>query len=229
MTLRLMILLGVLAATCAVLLMRGRDLLDRLMAPMTSRPTGPIGRALYRDATSMHGRAWQAAHERLELRTTDRLLDVGCGGGTFLGQALETVASAAGLDYSPDMIEVTRENNAAAVAEGRLDLRVGDAAALPWDDGAFDVVTNLAAIDAMVRPDVVLRESARVLVPGGRCLVSTMARPEGDDAGARFMRWLMPELYRESQLAELLADAGFGEVETHTTDGGWLVGYAVKV
>ena len=40
MSLRLMILLGVLAATCAVLLMRGRDLLDRLMAPMTQSTDG---------------------------------------------------------------------------------------------------------------------------------------------------------------------------------------------
>jgi ubiquinone/menaquinone biosynthesis C-methylase UbiE len=211
-----------------VLLMRGRDLLDWLLEPMTSRPSGPIGRALYRDATSLHGRAWQSAHERLELRTTDRLLDVGCGGGTFLNQALESVASAAGLDHSPDMIEVARANNAAAVADDRLDLRVGDAGALPWDDGTFDVVTNLAAIDAMQRPDAVLRETARVLVSGGRCLVATMARPEGDDAGARLMRWLMPRLYREAELAELLAGAGFGEIETRTTDDGWLVGYAVK-
>mgnify|MGYP001822564139 FL=1 len=43
---RLIVLLGVLAATCAVLLMRGRDFLDRLMAPMTSRPTGQPSRSL---------------------------------------------------------------------------------------------------------------------------------------------------------------------------------------
>jgi SAM-dependent methyltransferase len=225
------LLLGVaVAAATAIVVLRERDIIDRLMEITASRPSGPVGRLLYSDATSIHGKAWEYAHEKLELTADDHLLDVCCGGGTFLAQALEIVSEAAGLDYSPDMVAVTRENNAAAVAEGRLDARDGDAAALPWGDDAFDVVTNLAAFIFHDEPDPVLREAARVLKPGGRFMLVTSARPEQEDLGSRFARWLMPEgrLYSDAELADLLREAGFSEVEAYSPDGDWQIGYGIK-
>ena len=133
---------------------------------------------LYRDATSMHGEGWRICHERLALTREDRLLDVGCGGGTFLAQALEVVDQAAGIDHSPDMVALTKENNAEAVAEGRLDVRLGDAAALPWEDATFDAESNSAALFFATDPPAVLREAARVLKPGGRFVIVTMPRPK---------------------------------------------------
>jgi len=201
-----------------------------LLDVMTRRPAGPIGRWIYRDATAMHGKTWEYAHEKLRLTADDRLLDVGCGGGTFLAQALETTRSAAGLDHSPDMVELTRDNNASAVAEGRLDVRLGDAGALPWEDELFEAVSNLAVIAAMDDPACALREAHRVLVPGGRFVVVTMARPERDDLGSRFVRWLMPwaKLYSDQELGDLLREAGFVEVEAYSPDGEFQVGYGLK-
>jgi len=118
---------------------------------------------LYRDATPMHGEGWRICHERLALKAEDHLLDVGCGGGAFLSQALETVNRAAGLDHSPDMVALTRENNARALAEGRLEVRLGYAAALPWEDATFDAESYLAALFFAADPPAVLREAARVL------------------------------------------------------------------
>ncbi|MGD8486232.1 MAG: nitroreductase/quinone reductase family protein, partial [Chloroflexota bacterium] len=109
---------GTVAVGAALAALRGRELIDRLAELTISRPAGPIGRMLYRDATSMHGEGWRICHQKLALKPQDRLLDVGCGGGTFLSQALQTIESAAGLDHSPDMVELTKASNAQAVAEG---------------------------------------------------------------------------------------------------------------
>jgi ubiquinone/menaquinone biosynthesis C-methylase UbiE len=224
------LLLGtVVTALGTVVLMRGREIVDRAMDVMTRRPSGPIGRWIYRDASAFHGASWRSAHETLDLERSDRLLDVGCGGGTFLSQALETVETAAGLDYSPDMVELTRRNNADAVADGRLEVRLGDAAALPWPDGSFDVVTNLSAFNAMDEPVPVLSEAYRVLEPGGRLMIVTMAKPD-DDNGSRFMRWLMPwvRLYSDQELSDLLRRAGFETVEVHSPDGEFQVALGVR-
>ena len=222
---------GSVVAGAALLVSRGRQLADRLVELMILRPTGPIGRMLYRDATATHGQGWRYCHEKLVLQPQDRLLDVGCGGGTFLSQALETVESAAGIDHSPDMVALAKENNAAAAAEGRLEVRFGDAAALPWADATFDAVSNLAAFMLADDPEGIVHESARVLKTGGRFVVVTMAKPEHEDLGTRVTRWFMPQarLYEDEELSRLLRDAGFDEVEAYSPDGEFQIGYGVRI
>ena len=221
---------GAVATSATLPILRGRELIDRLTELAISRPSGPIGRMLYRDATSMHGEGWRVCHERLALQPEDHLLDVGCGGGTFLSQALETVDRAAGLDHSPDMVALTEENNARAKAEGRLDVRLGDAAELPWEDATFDAESNLAALFFSADPPAVLREAARVLKPGGRFVVVTMTKPKREDLGTRVVGWILhkAKLYSDEELTQLLRDAGFDAVEVHSPSDGSQVGYGVR-
>ena len=227
---RRLAVIGAAAICVALVVLRGRALVDRLAELAISRPTGPIGRMLYRDASSMHGEGWRICHEQLALKVEDHLLDVGCGGGTFLSQALETVAEAAGLDHSPDMVALTKESNARAVAEGRLDVRLGDAAALPWDDATFDAESNLAALFFAADPPAVLREAARVLKPGGRFVVVTMPKPEREDVSTCVMGWFLHKatLYSDEELAQLLRDAGFDAVEVRSRGDDSQVGYGVR-
>src|SRR5258708_9833619 len=90
----------------------------------------------------------------------DRFLDIACGSGLALELARLRGARCAGIDASPRLLAVARDRNPEA------DLRVGDMHALPWDDGAFDVVTSFRGIWGTT-PDAVAHAHP-VLVPGGR-------------------------------------------------------------
>src|SRR5829696_1049523 len=67
------------------------------------------------------------------------VLDCGCGAGRFIRLAAERGARAAGIDASRELVDIAAKQNPEA------DLRVGDLKALPWPDGAFDIVTGFSS------------------------------------------------------------------------------------
>jgi ubiquinone/menaquinone biosynthesis C-methylase UbiE len=112
--------------------------------------------------------------EAVDLRAGERVLDVACGNGNATLAAARRSAEVTGLDYVPSLLEGAR---ARAAAEGMIiDLREGDAEAMPFADASFDVV--LSTFGCMFTPDHqrTAREMARVTRPGGRIGVASWTR-----------------------------------------------------
>jgi SAM-dependent methyltransferase len=84
-------------------------------------------------------------------------------------------------DITPRMLELGRARCAAAGVD--IDWRPADAATLPFDDGAFDVVASCLGVIFAPDPEVVIGQLARVLRPGGRLGLVTW----GLDAGRRVL------------------------------------------
>lgn len=105
----------------------------------------------------------------LQVRPGDKVIEVGFGPGVGI-QLLTSSASAgyvAGVDPSKEMVAQATTRNKKATEGGRVDLRLGSVASLPFADNTFD---KALAINSMqVWPDAVagLREMRRVIKPGG--------------------------------------------------------------
>jgi ubiquinone/menaquinone biosynthesis C-methylase UbiE len=75
------------------------------------------------------------------------------------------------------MLELSRERNREALERGALELKLADAAQLPWPDGTFSVVLSANTFFFIQQPERALAELRRVLSPGGRVVIATVPGP----------------------------------------------------
>ncbi|MGH3665574.1 MAG: class I SAM-dependent methyltransferase [Egibacteraceae bacterium] len=133
-----------------------RRLYDR-MAPRYDRVIGVWERMLFSG-----GRQWVCD------RADGQVLEIALGTGRNLPCYREDVRLTA-IELSPGMLAVARDRARSLGLE--VDLRVGDAQALPFDDARFDTVVCTLALCTIPDDRQAVREAWRVLRPGGRLLL----------------------------------------------------------
>lgn len=180
-------------------------------------------------------RRWRRRSVRLlDLPPGSVVADLACGTGDFCGELHRAGLNAVGVDFSMGMLR-----HATTTAP----LVRADVLRLPLADGAVDGAVCGFALRNLVDLDDFLAETARTVRPGGRIALLEVAEP-----ACRVLRWghrlyfgrlvpvvggllsdrvayrYLPESLRllplAEELADLLAGAGFSDVEHHVFNGG---------
>jgi ubiquinone/menaquinone biosynthesis C-methylase UbiE len=161
------------------------------------------------------------AGQLLELagpRGTERALDVACGPGTFTCVFAPRVREMHGVDVTPAMLAQAR---AAAVSAGlvHVTFSCGDATALPFPAGQFDLVTCGYSLHHFAAPEAALREAARVLRAGGTLALADILVPAGADPAAanaieRARDASHETTFTAEQFSRLLSSAGLRLLRT---------------
>ncbi len=142
-------------------------------------------RRYYRDVLGIPGwealvsaRVGEESHEAPHLERLEsvlgrpvaglRVLNVGCGTGGFTVIARRAGARAVGVDAEPAAIEICRLK---AAHEGSGAVVVGAAEALPFRDGAFDLVYCFSTLEHVASVPAAAREMLRVVAAGGAVYV----------------------------------------------------------
>jgi len=115
---------------------------------------------------------WRTATVKaIDPKPGERVLDIACGTGTSTAAIAKRGARVIGVDFSAGMIaEALRRHPEIEFVEG-------DAQALPFGDAEFDAVTVSFGLRNFADPQVALAEMYRVLVPGGRLVVTEFSTP----------------------------------------------------
>ncbi len=133
----------------------------------------PVYDAMNRVTTMGLDGRWRRLAAASVVRPGDRVLDAACGTGDLALAAARDGGLVTGLDFSERMLERARRKSS------KVEWVRGDVLALPFADGAFDVVTIGFGIRNVADMEAGLRELARVLGPGGRIAVLELTRPQG--------------------------------------------------
>ena len=116
------------------------------------------------------------AVEQLDPNMSDRILEIGFGGGGALRSLIASAAYVAGVDPSRTVVERARVTFGGAIAAGRADFREGRVEALPFGAASFDKVCTVNTIYFWSSLDKGFAEIDRVLSPGGRIVVGFLPR-----------------------------------------------------
>jgi ubiquinone/menaquinone biosynthesis C-methylase UbiE len=152
------------------------------------------------------------------------VLEVAPGPGYLAIEMARLGFAVTGLDISRTFVEIAAEN--ARQAGVHVKVRQGDAAALPFDAGSFDLVVCQAAFKNFGQPTAALNEMHRVLRPGGTAVIHDMNRDvstAGIDDEVRRMElsrlnslmtkipllWLRGRAYSRDLFERLAAESAF--------------------
>jgi len=174
-------------------------------APHQARPPRAETPWTKRLKKTLRGR--ETERKVLPLQGKGRLLDFGCGGGSYLRRMHQQGWKVVGLDTSAAAVRRVRQGLGLPAFEGSL----------PCSDlpaGGFDVVTMWQVLEHVHDPLEVLRDAHRLLVPGGRLVLTV---PNIDSLSFRLFGawWYSLDLPRHlthftpSTLYQMLDRAGF--------------------
>jgi ubiquinone/menaquinone biosynthesis C-methylase UbiE len=152
--------------------------------------------------------------ETAETGPEDTVLDVACGPGILACAFARKAHRVTGIDFTPKMLDQARQLQASQNLANLTWLQ-GDAAALPFGDASFSIVTSRFAFHHFIEPLIVLKEMIRVCKPGGMVVV-TDSSPAADKAATfnRMERLRDPSHVRSlppQELVSLFHAAGLGE------------------
>ena len=147
-----------------------------------------------------------------------RVLEIGPGTGHGVAALAECVRSSGyvvGLDLSEGMLGRTRDRVRAKGCQG-VELVQGDGARLPLRDGIFDAVLLCFTLELFDTPEIplVLGECQRVLKAGGRLVVASLSKSQGESTPVRLYECshrCFPSIVncRPIRVQEALEAAGF--------------------
>jgi SAM-dependent methyltransferase len=138
---------------------------------------GPRAEAYVVSAVHAQGEDLDAFGRLIGARPGARALDLGCGGGHLAFRLAPLTQSVVAYDLSEAMLAAV-----AMTAEQRglanVEIRQGSVEALPWPDGAFDIVATRYSAHHWRHVGAGLDEARRVLRPGGLAAFMDVVAPE---------------------------------------------------
>lgn len=189
---------------------------DWLTDRVARRPAGKRARTGY-GAEEVHDFARRAILDALELEPGDHVLEVGCGGGLLLRDAMARGARTSAIDHSEDMVALARKRAPGA------DVVLAQAEKLPFADETFSAIAMAIVFFFLADPVGVLRECRRVLRPDGRLAIYTTGPELRGTPAAPEPLASRGHFYGDEELAGLAHAAELTAVAVENNGGGQLL------
>lgn len=187
------------------------------LARQLRKPEGDAGRQVGEVMAQYNAQAIAFAIKHLHVRSADHVLEIGFGPGEGIAELVRHTPNGyiAGIDHSQTMLETAEQRNHRAIMQEHVELTLGDARVLPYEDESFDKVFAVNVFHFWSDPSQELKECARVLKPGGRALFY-LTHPSSWLKGLETTGVFVAREPEETQ--RILEQAGFRNVKSHVLE-----------
>jgi|RhiMetdeSRZDD1v2_1073273.scaffolds.fasta_scaffold23648_8 ubiquinone/menaquinone biosynthesis C-methylase UbiE len=186
-----------------------KDRIARFLWRQFRKPSGVFGRIIGNRMAegNVYDARWTVS--LLDIQPEHHVLEIGFGPGVSTHYAAEkaTKGFVAGIDHSETMVQAARQRNIETIQAGRMDLKQGDVASLPYLDETFDRAFSIHSIYFWAKPIECLRELRRVLKPGGLLAITIQPKDKWDELQQRESS--LRTLYFSPDLVPMFDAAGF--------------------
>ncbi len=188
--------------------------ISKLVAKQLGCPTGLLSRYAAFTWNRRNAALNNTAFDMLALQASDRVLEVGFGGGYLIQRMIPLVTEGiiTGIDHSDALIGYAQKRFRTAVCSGRLELKCATAEALPYPDHHFSKAVSVNSIFYWQDIRQGLREIHRVLNIQGILVVCFTCK----DSLEKKLFAQAIQLFDSRDLEQALAQSGFQNITTAT-------------
>jgi ubiquinone/menaquinone biosynthesis C-methylase UbiE len=185
--------------------------ISKLVANQLGNPTGVFGKLAATIWNRRNAALNDTAFELLALQPSDRVLEIGFGGGYLLTRMAMRVTDGwlAGVDSSAAMVAHAEKHFQATIRSGRLELKCAAAESLPYPDQYFTKAGSVNSIFYWQDIKQGLREIFRVLEHDGKVVVCFTDKGSLEKKG--FAKEI--KLFDGNDIELLLIEIGFQDTE----------------
>jgi ubiquinone/menaquinone biosynthesis C-methylase UbiE len=190
----------------------------KFLAAQLRQPSGWFGKIVMGDFLDRHNEKMNLfAVEMLDLQPTDRVLDIGFGGGMTIGKMLNTIDTGKiyGVDFSQEMVEKAKQKFRSAIESNKVSIEFADVRLLPFESNIFDKICTVNTIYFWNEPLASLQEIKRVLKDGGKLVIGIRSADKMKDLPVTQYNF---RLYDPSAVRDLLLEAGFTNISIECRD-----------
>ena len=190
----------------------------KFLAAQLCQPSGLFGKFIMADALNKHNEKMNHfAVERLDIQPTDKVLDIGFGGGVTIEEMLKTIDTGKidGIDFSQVMVEQAKQKFKSEIDSNKVSIEFGDVKQLSFVENTFDKICTVNTIYFWNEPLASLQEIKRVLKSGGKLVVGIRSADKMKELPVTQYNF---RLYDPEAVRDLLVEAGFTNVSIDRRD-----------
>jgi ubiquinone/menaquinone biosynthesis C-methylase UbiE len=186
---------------------------ERFIGRQLGHPSGITSGLVAIFMNRTHAYMNKATVQLLGINSTDRVLDIGFGGGSAMVEMTKLAHGGlvAGIEVSDAMLKRGRKKFSKLISQGQVELKEGSASQIPYPPGFFNKVSTVNCI--YFWPDAVagLKEVHRVLKNGGVFVISVFSKDQLEKFPPARHGFA---IYSDGQLQDFLNTAGFVNIRT---------------
>ena len=190
----------------------------KFLSSQLRQPSGLFGKIVMADFLNEHNdRINHFAVEQLDIQATDKVLDIGFGGGVTIEQMLKIVDTGKiyGVDFSDVMVAQAKKKFKGSIESNQVSIEFADVKQLPFDHNTFDKICTVNTIYFWEDPLVGLREIRRVLKSNGKLVLGIRSADKMKDLPVTQYNF---KLYSPEEVKHLLVESGFNRVSIEHRD-----------